>query len=230
MNVHHATLDSCHNVTGTVVVIDVIRAFTTAPFAFAAGASQIVPVSGVAEALSLREQFPDALIMGEVGGFPPDGFDLGNSPAALIGQDLRGRTLIQRTGAGTQGLVRALKAETLLAASFVNAGATIRYIQRQNPAEVTLVATDPRGEDRVCADYLQAMLEGGMKVDAAAFLEKVQVLGEQLLTMWGNSGYITQAQLAGFGADLTCCTMLDRFDFALVVTRQDGLLVMKQES
>ena len=228
MKVHHATLDSCPTANGTVIVIDVIRAFTTAPFAFAAGASHILPVSGVEEALALRGQFPDALVMGEVGGFPPEGFDLGNSPAALIGQDLRGRTLIQRTGAGTQGLVRSVKAETLLAASFVNAAATIRFIQQQNPLEVTLVATDPRGEDRICADYLQAILEG-RDVDAAALLAEVQVLGEQLLAAWAYSGHVTQARLADFAADLVCCTQLDRFDFALVVARQDGLLVMRRE-
>ena len=38
MKIHYATLESCHDATGTVVVIDVLRAFTTAAYAFAAGA------------------------------------------------------------------------------------------------------------------------------------------------------------------------------------------------
>ena len=227
MKVNHATLDTCTNATGMVVVIDVIRAFTTAPFAFSAGAGQILPVSGVEEALALREQFPGSQVMGEVGGFPPDGFDWGNSPAAFIGHDLRGRTLIQRTGAGTQGLARSQQATTLLAASFVTASATVRFIQQQNPTQVTLVATDPRGEDRLCADYLQGLLEG-KEVDAAATLAQVRAMGEQLLAHWRGGGRVSPAQLIAFSADLDCCADLDRFDFALPVERRDGLLVMRK--
>ena len=46
---------------GVVVVIDVLRAFTTAAFAFAAGAREIVLVSTVDEALALRERLAGAL-------------------------------------------------------------------------------------------------------------------------------------------------------------------------
>ncbi len=92
MQIHHVTNDTCSTATGLVVVIDVLLAFTTAPFAFAANACDIVPVSTLAEAEALRTRFPSALLMGEVGGFPPAGFDFGNSPAALIGQDLQGET------------------------------------------------------------------------------------------------------------------------------------------
>lgn len=162
--------------------------------------------------------------MGEVGGLLPEGFDLDNSPAALIGQDLRGRTLIQRTGAGTQGLVRSVRAETVLAASFVTAGATVRYIQAQNPAEVTLVATDQRGEDQLCVDYLHRLLTGET-VDAAATLQQVKALGEQVVAAW--RGRVPQEQLDNFAADLTCCLDLDRFDFAIVGKRQDNLWVLK---
>ena len=59
-----ATLETCSSATGTVVVIDVWRSFTTAAFAFAAGARDIVPVGSVEEALALRGRFPGALLMG----------------------------------------------------------------------------------------------------------------------------------------------------------------------
>ena len=83
------TLKTCSQATGLVVVIDVIRAFTTAAFAFAAGANSITLVSTVEGATQLRDQIPDGLIMGEVMGLPPDGFDFGNSPSALVGADLK---------------------------------------------------------------------------------------------------------------------------------------------
>jgi hypothetical protein len=59
-----ATLETCSTATDTVVVIDVWRSFTTAPFAFAAGARDIVPVGSIEEALALRGRFPGALLMG----------------------------------------------------------------------------------------------------------------------------------------------------------------------
>ena len=47
MYIRTATLETCS--TATVIVIDVWRSFTTAPFAFAAGARDIVPVGSVGE-------------------------------------------------------------------------------------------------------------------------------------------------------------------------------------
>lgn len=63
MEIQRATLDNCSAATGIVVVIDVIRAFTTAAFAFDAGARDVVLVSTVEEALNLRERMPGALVM-----------------------------------------------------------------------------------------------------------------------------------------------------------------------
>ena len=47
MIIQRATLQNCHTATGTVVVIDVLRAFTTAAYAFDAGADDITLVSTV---------------------------------------------------------------------------------------------------------------------------------------------------------------------------------------
>ena len=113
----YTSLHDCHEATGVVILIDVLRAFSTAAYAFARGAKEILLVSSVEEALSLKSQIPDSKAMGEVGGLPPLGFDFGNSPSQIIEQDLDGITLIQRTGAGTQGAVRVKNAEIAIAAS-----------------------------------------------------------------------------------------------------------------
>ena len=59
---------------GTVIVVDVFRAFTTAALAFDLGASQILLVAQVDEALKLRQQGWGDLLIGEVDGKKPDGF------------------------------------------------------------------------------------------------------------------------------------------------------------
>jgi 2-phosphosulfolactate phosphatase len=226
MEFRRATLETCAQAAGLVVVIDVIRAFTTACYAFEAGAQDITLVSTVEEALSLRAQIPGALVMGEVRGLPPDGFDYGNSPAAFIGANLRGRRLIQRTGAGTQGIVRCAGADTLLAASFACAGATVDYIRAAAPPVVTLVATGIRppeygsgygDEDVALADYLEARLSG-QEPDVKPYLKRVRE---------SRDADDDARRFPSFHADLACCVDVDHVNFALVVERRDGLPVMK---
>src|SRR4051812_23734161 len=90
-------LDGARTATGAVAVIDTFRAFTTAAVALANGASRIIMVATVEEALSLRETEHGAICMGEVKGRAPDGFDFGNSPFEITTIDFSGKTVIQRT-------------------------------------------------------------------------------------------------------------------------------------
>jgi 2-phosphosulfolactate phosphatase len=218
-----ATLDTCARATGTVVVIDVLRAFSTAAYAFAAGASEILLVREVQEAEALRAQFPGASITGEVEGIRVPGFDFGNSPSELLGADLAGRRLIQRTSAGTQGIVLSAAAEHLLAGSLVCASAIVAYIQRLAPETVTFVITGYREgwvgeEDVACADYLEALLNGESPAHEP-YVERVR-----------NSPtgrFFADPTLADFPAtDLDYCTQIDRFDFAMPVRRENGLLIL----
>ena len=129
------------SVTGPVVVVDVIRAFTTAAYAFGAGAEAIYLVAGVDEALQFAAARPGVLAMGENHGRRPDGFDFPNSPAMVSRADLTGRTLVQRTSAGTQGVVGALSASRLWAASLACASATARAVEAAGLGDPTYVIT-----------------------------------------------------------------------------------------
>ena len=165
MKFHYTNLETCHTAIGLVVVIDVIRAFTNAAVAFSRGAKEIYPVSTVEEALKFKAETPNSLACGEVGGLPPEGFDFGNSPTQTTELDLNGRIIVQRTGAGTQGIVRSVKAKTMLAASLVVANATVKYIEKYVPESVTFViagqyAHEHGDEDLACAEYLEILLKG----------------------------------------------------------------------
>src|SRR5690349_20738739 len=83
-------------VRGTVVAVDVIRAFTTAAYAIDAGAESIHLVAGVDEAVDVARSIPGALIMGEDRGRRPDGFDFSNSPVqiAAAADRIAGRPLV----------------------------------------------------------------------------------------------------------------------------------------
>jgi 2-phosphosulfolactate phosphatase len=164
---------------GVVVVIDVIRAFSVAAYAFAGGAREIWLVRHVEEALALRAHEPSAILAGEVNGRMIPGFDFSNSPAQMAQAEVRDRLIIQRTGAGTRGAVSAVNAERLLACSLVNARSTARYagrLAKELGSEISLYPTaslpdefDDPNEDDYCADYLAALLFGSP--DAEAVLE-----------------------------------------------------------
>jgi len=224
MEFHRATLQDCDQATGAVVVIDVLRAFTTAAHAFAAGVREIRLVSMVEEALALRRILPGALVMGEVGGLPVPGFDFGNSPPQFDHSTLTGRLLIQRTSSGTQGAVRSRRAEHLLAASFVNASATARALQRLDPQDVTFVITGLRpggwgDEDAACADYLESLLRG-RPASLAPLLERVRNSppGRQF----------SDPAMPDFPPeDLEYCLAVDCFAFAMPIERNGDTLVMR---
>ena len=220
---NYTDLEDCHTARGVVVVIDVLRAFSNAAYAFARGAKEIILVSTVEEALSLKSQIPNSKAMGEVGGLAPEGFDFGNSPTYTREVDLSGVTLIQRTGAGTQGAVRSRNANVMLASSFVVAGATVRYISGMGIDEVTFVITgkfDNRGdEDLACAEYFEAVLRGNPP-DTKPFVRRVYESRDALQ-------HLDPAETGFPLSDLDCCTQIDQFDFAMPITREDGKLIMR---
>src|SRR5215469_10633375 len=103
--------------------------------------------------------------MGEVEGGAPDGFDFGNSPFEISTIDFRGKAIIQRTSAGTQGIVAARRAHRLYAAALVTAAATARGLLLASPDQIALVAIGENGvgradEDELCAIHLRNRLEG----------------------------------------------------------------------
>jgi 2-phosphosulfolactate phosphatase len=226
VDIKRATLDTCAEAGGIVVVIDVLRAFTTAAFAFDAGVEAITVVAEVEEALALRDEHPDWLITGEVDGLPVEGFDFDNSPASFVGEDLTGRHLVQRTSSGTQGVVRSRNAESLLATGLCCARATARRVCQLEPRSVTMVITGshPGGlgdEDQACADYLEALMRDGT-LDQRRVIERVRA------SRAGQKFSDPERPLFS-PADLEHAVDLNRFSFAMVVEHEGEHLVMRPE-
>lgn len=224
MKFQQITLETCENAVGTVVVIDVLRAFTTAAYAFSAGVSSIALVSTIEDAFELKERFPKALLMGEDKGLPIDGFDYGNSPEPFTTDNLIGSMLIQRTSAGTQGVVGSKKADVLLASSLCCASATAQFIKSIEPEAVTFVITGYRSgdlgeEDRACADYIESLLKGE-KVDQRAFVKRVR---ESAAARKFLNPQETEYPLS----DLDHSIAIGIFNFAMIVERKGGEFLMK---
>lgn len=224
MRIRTILLNQIADLQETVVVIDVLRAFTTAAFAFAAGAESIQLVRTIDEALAIRQAEPDTLAMGEVGGLRPVGFDFGNSPTALIDLDLRGYHMVQCTGAGTQGARLSTQARHLLAASFVCANATVSYIRLIQPSELTFVVTgshtsDAGEDDRACADYLTALLRGESPRMEPIFQRVISSDTGKLFT--GHPGQEFEMR------DLENALQVDRFSFAMVAQMESQRMILR---
>ncbi len=219
-------IEGAERAVGTVVIIDVFRAFTTAAVAFANGAAKIIMVRDVEEALALRAAGVGHLCMGEVGGRAPPGFDFGNSPFELSQADLEGRTVLQRTSAGTQGIVAAKRATRLYAGSLVTATATARAVLRQSPEEVTLVAMGLDGtrrsdEDELCAIHLRNLLQG--RPGNPSGTRDVILAGPQI------PAFHDPAKPHLHPADLDIALDIDRYDFSVRIGFEDGRLVARKE-
>jgi 2-phosphosulfolactate phosphatase len=221
MKFNYTSLETCHTANGLVIVIDVLRAFSTAAYAFSRGAKKIILASTVEEALGLKIKRPTAKVMGEVGGLPPAGFDFGNSPTQILEEDLNGLTLIQRTSAGTQGAVRCVNANRLLAASFVVAGATVKHVLKIEPSEVVFVITGGNNneEDLSCAEYLEALLKG-QNPGTKSFMRRVYDSRDA-------KGHLDPTLPEFPESDLDYCTQISRFNFSMPITRENAQLVMR---
>lgn len=219
-------LDGAAQARGAVAIIDVFRAFTTAAVAFANGASRIIMVGAVDEALKLRSDGIGHLCVGEVSERPPPGFDFGNSPFAISAIDFTGKTIIQRTSAGTQGIVAARQAERLYAASLVTASATARALRAQPAQRVSLVAMGSEGrvrtdEDELCALHLRNRLHG-RPGNPAAVRDLILAGGDVLRFSDPERPHLDRR-------DVEIAVDVDRYDFAIRVATENGLLVARQE-
>jgi 2-phosphosulfolactate phosphatase len=86
----------------------------------------------------------------------------------------------------------------------------------------TGVLSDGRGdEDVACADFIEALLDG-RSTDLDEIKERVRFSFDGKL--FTNSDHV-----AFPSADLKAALEIDRFDFAMMVHEDDGVLLLRQE-
>jgi 2-phosphosulfolactate phosphatase len=202
---------------GTTVVIDTFRAFTTAAVLLDRGARRIVLTANLDDALERATRL-GALLCGEERGIRPEGFDLGNSPTEVSDSPLvAGRTIVQRTTAGTRSVVAALEggAGPVFAASLVVATATARAVA--DASTVTIVSaglhgTGPAYEDDRTGDLIEATLVG---------TPDPELVSADVATC-DRADTLRRSPWSG-PLDIEIATDVDRFAFAMeAVRRPDG--------
>jgi 2-phosphosulfolactate phosphatase len=219
-------VDGARKARGLTVIIDVFRAFSTACYAFANGAREILCVGEVETAFLLKKEDPERILMGERNERMVPGFDYGNSPFQVENVDFTGKTIIQTTSAGTRGMVNATGAEEILTGSFVNAGAVVNHIAARDPSQVSLVcmgyaAERPIEEDTFCAEYIRSRLKGQTP--------DFDTMAETIRKTSGARFFIAENQGHAPSTDFYLCMNLDRFDFILHSSPvESGILSLKK--
>jgi 2-phosphosulfolactate phosphatase len=222
MDAHFLGITELVEAPSVAVVVDVMRAFTVAAWAFGQGAEKIVLAESLDEALALKARHPDWVALKD--GPPAPGFDTVNSPGMLRSIDLGGRTVVQKTTAGTVGALAVKDASLVLCASFVVAEATARLLLARKSDSVTFVVTGEGGqadEDLACAQYIaRRATEAG--TDAAEFLRRAAESRA--------AAELTQGVRQGVHPDdVALCLELDRFPFAMVAALEDSLMVLRPD-
>jgi 2-phosphosulfolactate phosphatase len=217
-----AQLRSRPGATPVVVVVDVLRAFTTAAVALEMGADGVVLARSSPHALAIRAGLSEALAVKD--GAPHPDFDAVNSPVLIEKLAVAGHPVVLSTSCGTTGALAAQAAEVLLCASFVVAGATADYLRRVGDP-VTFVITGDRGdgkEDRACASYIAELLDG-RSLDPRPYL--------QAAAQSAAAADLQRGVALGYrgvhAADVSRCLELDRFPFAMLARRERHGLVLR---
>jgi len=218
-------LEGARQAKGLTVIIDVFRAFSTACYATDQGAGPLYPVGSLDDAFQLKARIPDAKLIGERNERKPEGFDFGNSPYHLLKGVVRGFPLIHTTSSGTQGIVNAIQAEQIITGSFVNAGAIIRYIQKCNPACVSLVCMGyacqyPTDEDTLCAGYIRNELNG--------FPSDWESMKHQIKNGSGARFFDEVSREWAPEEDFELCLQLNRFNFVLKADYQNQVMFLRK--
>ena len=104
------------------IVVDQLRASSTITTILEGGCSRLYVTRPLTDAYRLAREH-DAVLVGERGGYPPRGFDVGNSPVAISRRDIRGRAVVMSTANGTRALSLLVDAPAALVGCLMNARA-----------------------------------------------------------------------------------------------------------
>ena len=206
------------------VVIDVLRAPTTIAWALNNGAEAVETFADLDQLRQSAAQWPESsrLMLGERGGQRIKGFDLGNSPVAVVPEQVAGKRLVMSTTNGTRSLQRVRGVQRLFTLALPNRRAVADHLLMDPPEQLWIVGSGWEGayslEDCLAAGALADLL-----LDAAA--DEACVVNDELtaaLALWQQWKHDPEAclrqashgqRLIGLGdhdADFRCCAELER--------------------
>lgn len=223
-----------------IVAIDVIRATTTAMTCISLG-RRCFPAPSLEEAVPLAARLPNPLLVGELGGSMPYGFDLNNSPADLeLRTDIH-RPMLLLSTSGTRLICGARETQAMYVASLRNYTAQALHLVSHHP-RVAIIGAGSRGEfreeDQLCCAWIAEKLinEGYEPEDARtiAIVEQWSGVPVDAITEGASADYLRNSgQKRDLDFILTHVDDLDevyRFERGQVIKHTEELLLSYRSS
>ncbi len=148
------------------IVVDVLRATTTIATLFAGGMTSLI-AAGRQELARHLAAAEGRLLMGEVGGLPPAGFDFGNSPVEAAAAPVAGRGGVLFTTNGTAALCLLAGRGAVFAGAAANATALAAYVAGHFRSATIVCAGNAAGARFSLEDFAAGGLLAGALSEAA---------------------------------------------------------------
>lgn len=153
-----------------IVVVDVIRATTTAVTALSTG-RRVFPVRTSDEAFVVASTLDNPLLVGELGGNMPYGFDMTNSPAQIATRDDIERPIVLVSSSGTSLLMNSAGSEAVYVSCFRNYRAIAEYLIGKYE-RIAVLGAGTRGqfreEDQMCCAWVaEILVKAGYKAETS---------------------------------------------------------------
>lgn len=225
------------------LVVDVLRATTVMTRWFELGGTELYPVKTPDEARSLSEELrargSSPLLMGEVNGIPPEGFDFGNSPRELNYDIIREHYCgVMSTTNGTGALLSAVSTGCpVIAASLRNYSACLDHAVTIGKRIGVLCSGRkgrPSWEDTLCAgaviEQLSSRGEIMMSDSARIALTLWQNIGngiESAVRKSNHARYLTQI---GYSDDISFACEIDSSTVVPMIAENEAHTVLRAVS
>lgn len=213
-----------------LVVVDVIRATTTAMTAVATG-RRCFPVPSLEAALPVAARLDQPLLVGELGGNMPYGFDTTNSPAEMAMRSDTWRSMILLSSSGTQLMARAARANFAYIGSLRNMSAMVRHLASRH-AHVAVLGAGTRGEFReedeaCCAWIAEGLMQRGYVPQNGTTVEAMQRWSGKPWDAWKDSRSVEYLRRTNQVRDLEfILEHTDDLDTVFMLSRDEVIPVM----
>jgi len=179
-----------------IVAVDVIRATTTAVTGVSQG-RRCFPASTLEAAVPLAAKLTNPLLVGELGGSMPYGFDMNNSPADLASRTDIHRPMLLLSTSGTKVICGAAESQAVYVACLRNYSATAKYVAVHHP-KVAVIGAGSRGEfreeDQLCCAWIaEKLISAGYEpqdVKTATIIEQWSGKPVDVITVGASSDYL----------------------------------------
>lgn len=201
----------------TAAVIDVLRATSVMTTAIINGASEIIALTEVEDALRMKDT--KCILGGERKGLKIKGFDLSNSPLEYTRERVEGKRVIMTTTNGTKTLNKVEAADKIYIACMLNGKAVgKRLVEEEKDTVIVCAGTNGKFsiDDYACAGKIiyEANKFGKVELDdfAYAAFSAYNDHKDDIISLVKNAYHYNYLLSLGLGEDLKYCFKEDISD------------------